>query len=129
MAIETNCPIPAQDERIGGHGLLYAREHRRLWWRIYAIDGTTLVNLDGWNTLFVVKLTERSTSTVISKAGTIIGTYNADPTLNTQYVQVELTASDMNIAPKEYRYSLKRTDSGFEDVLRVGPFEVEWATQ
>lgn len=124
----TNCPIPAQEERIGGEGLLYAREHRRFRWRIRDINGV-LVDIAGWNTQFVVRLNERATVALIAKAGTIIGAYNATEASNTQYVEVEVDAEDMDLAPMEYRYSLKRTDAGFEDILRVGPFEVEWATQ
>lgn len=126
-----DCPIPTQEERIGGDGLLYVGEHRRFWWRIRDINGV-LVNVDGWNTRFVVKLTERSADILIDKTGTIIGTYNASESLNTQYVQVEVTATDMALditQPKEFRYSLKRTDAGFEDILRVGPFTVEISTQ
>ena len=123
------CALPTHEEQIGGNGLLYARENRILRWRIRDADGV-LVNVDGWTTHFVVSTTERATMPTIDVAGTIVGVYNSVEASNTQYVEVELTADHTNItAPRTYRYSLKRTDAGFEDVLRAGPFQVELATQ
>ena len=121
------CAIPTHEERIGGDGLLYARENRVFRWRIRDAAGV-LVNIDGWTTRFIVKINERTVADVINVAGTVIGAYNATEASNTQYVEVELTASNTNIpAPKEYRYALWRTDAGFEDVLRAGPFQIELA--
>ncbi len=125
------CAIPTEEQRIGGDGLIYAGENRILRWRIRdkPLDqGGVLLDIAGWNTVFTVKRSDYATAYVIQETGTIIGTFNADETLNTQYVEVELDASQMDIdAPREYRYSLKRTDAGFEDVLRTGPFEVQLA--
>jgi hypothetical protein len=123
------CTVPSHEEQIGGNGLLYARENRVLRWRIRDAEGV-LVNIDGWTTQFIVSTTERATMPTIDVAGQIVGAYNPVEASNTQYVEVELTADHTNItAPRQYRYSLKRTDTGFEDILRAGPFVIELATQ
>jgi hypothetical protein len=61
---------------------------------------------------------------------TITGSYNADPDVNTQRVDVQLQATDsydseaeLALAPGTYIYALKRTDAGQEDVLAYGTFE------
>src|SRR5688572_21268790 len=108
------CAIPVHEERVGGSGTIYKGEDRILRWRIRDAS-EVLVNIDGWTTQLVVRTSERATTAVIDVAGTVVGAYNILEASNTQYVEVHLTADDMDIpAPKEYRYSLKRTDAGFE---------------
>lgn len=123
-------PLPAHEEAIGGDGNLYRGEDKTLQWAIYDEPGGVRVDVAGWTCVLVVKTREKATAETITKTATIVGTYNADESLNTQYVQVVLTDDDMDIdAPFVYRYSLKRTDAGHEDILRAGTFTVELATQ
>lgn len=65
----------------------------------------------------------------------VTGTFDADPTTNTQRVVVALddtdTADDdgtVLIRPAKYRYSLKRTDAGNETILAFGNFVLREAT-
>ena len=88
----------------------------------------------GWALAFAVRTSDTTpASPVLSKstsAGiTITGTYDASHASNTQRVRVAIadtdTYSDLGVvlvAPKTYRYSLKRTDAGSEKTLAFGKF-------
>lgn len=52
---------------------------------------------------------------------TVTGTFNSDPTTNTQRVVVTVEDTDTDgLGPGHYRYVLRRTDSGAEAVLARG---------
>jgi hypothetical protein len=62
---------------------------------------------------------------------TVVGTFNADPEVNTQRVEVLLEDSDtydpgadpaLSIKPGLYSYALKRLDDGSEGILAWGTF-------
>lgn len=77
-------------------------------------------------------LLEKSTAAGIS----IVGTYDADPAVNTQCVRVQLEDTDtaaadgsaVVIEPGGYRYSLKRMDAGAETIYARGKFKLSEAT-
>lgn len=63
----------------------------------------------------------------------ITGTYNVDPAVNTQRVEVTLADTDtydpdaspaVNLKAGSYVYALKRTDDGEETVLAYGKFKL-----
>ena len=91
-------------------------------------------DIAGWTLAFAVRLKDTSSGApVLSKttsAGiTITGTYNATRASNTQRAVVAIADTDtfsdagaVLVAPKTYRYSLKRTDPGSEKTLVGGKF-------
>ncbi len=120
----------ACEQTIGGC-LLNKGEDLTLRWEILVSDtNLTPVNIAGWSIRFVVKARDSATTAIIDKPCTVSGTYNAVRASNTQRAVCVLTDTDLGIAaPKEYRYSLKRLNDGFEKILRKGDFLIELATQ
>ena len=103
----------------------------------------TMQDVAGWTFEFLVRLKDKTVGTpLIDKSSgspteiSVTGTYNATRATNTQRVVVSLfdtdtAASDGSsvvLAPKTYRYSLKRTDAGGETILTYGDFELLQAT-
>ena len=86
----------------------------------------------GWALAFAVRTSDTtSAAAVLSKttsAGiTITGTFDDVHADNTQRVVVAIADTDtydgaVLVAPKTYRYSLKRTDAGSEKTLAFGKF-------
>ena len=84
-------------------------------------------NVTGWALSWV--LSEVGGAALVSKstsAGiTITGSYNVDPLLHTQRVDVLLEDADtVALARGTYIYKLKRTDAGEETVLAFGTLEL-----
>ena len=59
----------------------------------------------------------------------IVGTYNIDPDVNTQRVEVQILRADtcdpsadpvVDVLPGKYVYAIRRTDAGSVDVLALG---------
>lgn len=123
--------MATHEEQIGGEGRLYQGEDKTLRWRIRDYTTDALVDVAGWTIVFDVRLRDSTPTAVITKTCAVVGSYNATESLNTQYVTATLLDDDTTglTAPKKYRYSLKRTDAGLEDVLRAGDFVLEKATQ
>lgn len=99
------------------------------------------VDVTGWNFTFIIRKGDKTADpallTKTTSAGIAIeGTYDANPATNTQIVVVTLADTDtaaadgssVTLAPKTYRYSLKRTDAGAETVYARGDFVLEEAT-
>jgi hypothetical protein len=104
---------------------------------LIATGEVTPVNVTGWTFTFILRKGDKSVDpALLTKAATIEGTYNADPAVNTQIVVVALADTDtaaadgtsVTLAPKVYRYSLKRTDSGAETIYARGDFDLQEAT-
>ena len=130
----------ATDVAIGGSGSgeIFIGEDKTLSFEILDSDDDP-VNMAGWDVLFDVRAKDNSEGTaLITKTATILGTFNADRTLNAQRAEIELTDDDLlatvfkgsNLpsGAKTYRYSLKRMTSGQETVLARGDFSPEKAT-
>ena len=103
----------------------------------------TMQDVTGWGFQFLVRLKDRTTGDpLIDKSDgspveiDIDGTFNATRATNTQRVVVHMFDTDtaaadgssVTLAPKTYRYSLKRTDTGSETILAWGDFELLEAT-
>jgi hypothetical protein len=94
-------------------------------------------NVAGWSMAWVLRKAGSTVAAVIEKTTggggiTITGTYNVDPTVNTQRVLVLIEDTD-TYGPEEepvqivnpnsdYEYALKRTDDGSETILAYGTF-------
>lgn len=92
---------------------------------VYTTDAKTVIrNVTGYTTHFMVKrrLTDTDANAIISATGTVSGTFNASPTVNTQIITVTLvdTDTDTEIAPGDGVWELKRTDAGSEAILAFG---------
>lgn len=94
-------------------------------------------DVTGWALTWVLKkkvdgaaLIEKATS----GSGIVIsGVYDADPSVNTQRVEVTIDDTDtydpdaspeIEIRPGDYVYALKRTDAGGETILAYGKFKL-----
>lgn len=103
----------------------------------------TMQDVTSWDFEFLVRLKDKTTGAALidKNSGSpveieVTGTYNATRATNTQRVVVHMfdtdTASEdgssVTLAPKTYRYSLKRSDTGSNTVLAWGDFELLEAT-
>lgn len=108
-----------------------------------AIAAATAVLLDvsGFTFEWILRTSDKATGDPLlektSGAGiSIVGTYHADPDVNTQRVRVQLDDTDtatadgssVTLAAGNYRYALKRTDAGSETIYARGKFKLSEAT-
>jgi hypothetical protein len=101
-----------------------------------AAGTATPLDVTGWDLAWVLrKKTNSADPPLIEKtvgAGiTITGTFNSDPDINTQRIEVLLADSDtydpaasppVEIKAGSYVYALKRIDAGSETILAEGKF-------
>lgn len=96
-------------------------------------------DVSGWSLAWVLRKKAKSPDPpLISKSNVdsppsiaIVGTYDADPVVNTQRVEVTIEDTDtydpdaspvLEIKPGTYVYALKRIDDGSETILAYGSF-------
>lgn len=104
---------------------------------------TVIADVSAWQLRFDVRRKDKDPDPALFTkslgAGiTVTGTFNADPVVNTQRVEVAIEDDDTydpladEFNPKmkagKYRYSLKRMNAGSETVLAYGDFVVLQAT-
>lgn len=96
-------------------------------------DRTTIRDVTGYTTNFMVKryLSDADGSALLTASGTVSGTFNSDPSVNTQVVTVTVadTSTDTEIVPGTAHWALKRTDDGSEKVLAFGMITMRRAPQ
>lgn len=97
---------------------------------ILNVEEDTALSTTDWTFDFVVKQSpdDLDASALIHVANADItktGTFDADPTVNTERVNVFIadTLTD-NLAPGEYAWELKRTNDGFEAILGYGTYKL-----
>lgn len=115
----------------------FTGEDKRLTFAIYGSDAVvdengvvsgTPQDVSGWTFSWMVKRNpQRDADALIAKSTShseieIVGTYDADPAVNTQRVRVEITDDDLAALRSgvAYYHELKRTDPGLETVLAHG---------
>jgi hypothetical protein len=92
-------------------------------------------DMSGWTVVLDIRKKDTSPApALISKTGTVSGSYSATPASNTQKVTFALSDDDLSatVFPKDdatYRFSIKRTDTGAEMVLRYGDAVLTRVTQ
>lgn len=95
-------------------------------------DETAAIDISGWAISWMVKRFKDQadnvallTKTTTGGHITIGGSFNADPTVNTQRATLSVLDTDTDTAINDgmYWWELKRTDAGFETVLAYGSFE------
>lgn len=136
MALEVNV---TKDHHV------FIGEDKVLEFVIYT-DHTKTVVLDtsAMSLIWVLRTTDKSAVALITKSTdhsppgiTHDGTFNADPDVNTQKVQVHLYDTDsyddtgspvVTLKKRKYRHALKRMDDGSETVLAFGNFQFLQAT-
>jgi hypothetical protein len=116
---------------------------------IFGPDGVTPLNVSGMPMQWSLRKTDNAgdPAIIVKNTGaatgvTIVGTYNAVPTVNTQRVRVTFASADTDPvitgglatpytlrAGVVYRHSLKRTDVGNEGILSYGSFTFLQATE
>jgi hypothetical protein len=120
----------AVNATMGGNGTLFVGEDKIFkLFPVLDVNGVP-VDMTLWAIIFDVRQKDTSPDpALLSKSAVILGAYNVDPLLNTQYAQVVVTSNDMNqFKEKTYRQSWKRTDTGFETDLEWGNFTPQKAT-
>ena len=128
MAIEFN---------IGADQFWFLGEDKVLRFTIYDADGETPIDITGWALSFSLRKTDKDATVPALIAKTteddtieIVGTFNIDPEVNTQSVEIQFPSFDTtNLKPIAYRYSLKRMDAGFEGILAYGSITLLQATE
>jgi hypothetical protein len=95
-------------------------------------DEDAAIDIAGWSLSWMLKrrlsmLDADASVTKTTGGGTVAisGTYNADPTVNTQRATVTITDTDTeSLTAAVYYYELKRMDAGLETVIAYGEFEL-----
>lgn len=90
---------------------------------------TVIREVTGYTTSFMVKrnIGDADASALITRSGTVSGSFNSAPASNTQKITVTLvdTDTDTEIAPGVAYWELKRTDNGSEAVLAFGMIDLK----
>lgn len=102
---------------------------------VYAdADKTTIQDVTGWTVVLDIRRKDTATTALLSKTGTVSGSFNSTPGSNTQ--KVSFTLSDDDLAASTFtgddfegRYSIWRTDAGYEQPLRYGDCVVKRLTR
>jgi hypothetical protein len=94
----------------------------------------TVQEITGWAILLDIRDYDRASTTLLSVAGTVSGVFNSSPGTNTQNVTFALSDTDLAASifkgdDTPLRYSIKRTDNGFEQPLRYGDVTITRVTQ
>jgi hypothetical protein len=96
--------------------------------------GATPKDIAGWAITFDVRRHDRDSVALLTTAASIVGTYSATRSANTQRARVTLADTDLTLAVfgragGTYRHSWKRTTAGVEAILARGDIIIERATQ
>lgn len=88
------------------------------------------VDMTGWDLHFVVRKADSSPDPALfDKTAVILGTYNVDPEVNTQFARVVFTDTETEVLKAiDYRQSWKRYDNGVETVLAFGNWHPKLVT-
>lgn len=119
----------AYEVDIGGDGELFVGEDKLL--RLEIIDSAGLpVNIAGWNILWDVRVTEIATTpALLTKTGSVSGTFNASRASNTQRALFQLTNTELDLlSARIYRHSFKRLGSGVNTIVVWGKITPQKAT-
>lgn len=87
------------------------------------------INVAGWATSFMIKRNkgDADVAALLNKTNaSVSGSYNANPSVNTQLLSVTVEDSDClsTVIPEgTYFYEFERTDAGFETTLAYGTCE------
>ncbi len=97
-------------------------------------DQATVQEITGWSILLDIRKSDTAPTAKLSIAGVVSGVFNAVPATNTQVVTFTLTDTDLAATifkgdDTPLRYSIKRTDNGFEQPLRYGDVTITRVTQ
>ena len=100
----------------------------RIKFRAWEDDGVTPREVTGYAFSWMLKrrLGDADASAFLTKTSTIVitGVFNLDPDVNTQLVEVPITAADTNTAALmpggAFLHELKRTDTGLQTVMCQG---------
>lgn len=83
------------------------------------LNGTaTCRNVVGWTTRFDMRDDVENPVVTLTKAGSVVGVFNASPALNTQRIEIVILDTDTdNLQARDYVIGLKRMDAGSEWIL------------
>jgi hypothetical protein len=109
---------------------VFTGEDKLLIFKIYQSDSVTPQNITGMGLSWMLKRNKYDSDLAAKVAKTIgngisiTGTFNADPLINTQQVEVTLSDDDTALLSSTivYYHELKRTDGNVEAVLTYGTF-------
>lgn len=113
-------------------GELFVGEDKILDLEVLQDDGATPQDIAGWSITFDVRLTDKTSTALLSKSATVTGTYSATRASNTQRARVTLTDTELaspTFSGRTYRHSWKRLTDGSETILAYGDFRMQRATQ
>lgn len=111
---------------------LYTNTDRDYEFPVLDETETTAINITGWALSFMIKrsIEDPDRHALVTKttgAGIVIsGSFNVDPTLNTQLATVSVADSDTErLTAAPCVYELRRTDAGFETPLAFGKLSLK----
>ncbi len=123
---------------------IFVGEDKQVKFPVYDDDSSEAVkpalDVSGFAMTWILRKSDTAADALLTKATggqgiTVTGTFDADPSVNTQRVVVALADTDtadntgaVLIKPGKYRYSLKRTDADSETILAFGNFVLREAT-
>jgi hypothetical protein len=123
----------ARQQNIGDTEDWFVGEDKTIPFEVYSSDEATIEDVTGWAIQWVLRKTVGDDAIVLSKTTgaasvTITGSYDADPAVNTQRVNVLISDTDTdNFQPGKYQHALKRTDDTFETILSYGDVHLKKA--
>lgn len=120
MAIERN--ITAADH-------FFLGEDKKIRDSIFQADGTTPQDISGWAISCVIRKTDKASDPPLIPEKTIAG--GGIAVIDGPNGIIDITFVDTDTAtlkPGKYRWSVKRTDEGFETILTFGDFTLLQAT-
>lgn len=119
----------AKKTTLGGNGEVMVGDDLDVELEVLSRRTGLPLDITGWTIVLVISLTNTTTA-LITKSGTVGGTYNAVRATNTQRCTFELLDTELDdLTSGDYEWSARRTDAGSERVLAFGPLKIERANQ
>ena len=111
----------AREQNLGTTEMWFVGEDKTIPFEIYSADEATMEDIAGWTIIWTLRRMLEGDAVLLTKTGTVAGSYNSDQAVNTQRVSIDIDAADtLYFEPGQYHHVLKRTDAGFVTVLAYG---------
>lgn len=123
----------ARQQNLGDSAEWFVGEDKTLPFEIYSEDEATIVDVAAFAMRWVLRKRKDDDAILLDKSTggstiTITGSYDADPDVNTQRVNIIIADTDTEFfQPGRYYHTLKRTDAGLATVLSYGDVHLKKA--
>lgn len=111
----------ARQQNLGDTEDWFTDEDKVLSFEIYDSTEALIEDVDGWTIEWKLRHVRDDDRVLLTKSGSVTGSYSADPVINTQRTNITIADTDTaTFQPGKYRYTLRRTDTGNETMLAYG---------